>query len=174
MAGKDKIREEAERVQEAAKYSSQGQFEQAKIWNKRSLCIGVPASGLAAIAGVAGLATTVGRIPAALMSLIAAFLSASMTTLNYSRKIDQAHSSANSYLALQQDARIFIKVDLPVTNESEARELLAKLVARQQEINSTAPIPSEKARKRAKANIDGGGQTYAIDSSKKSKNGSSK
>ncbi len=164
---KDAIRQEANKVHEAVMYSSQGQFEQAKLWNKRYLFLGIPSSGIAAIAGVAGLATTIGKTPVAIMALLAAFLSGIMTTLNYSKKIDQAHATANAYLALQQDTRIFIDVDLGELPVDEAREILAKLVARQQEINGTALIPSVKAYKKAKSNIKSGGQTYKAIKKKK-------
>src|SRR5581483_2693207 len=174
MSGKESIKAEAERIYEASMYSSQGQFEQAKIWNKRNLRLGVPSTGLAAVAGATGLATTFGRIPAAIMALSAAFLTSTMTTLNYSRKIDQAHSSGNAYLSLQQDTRIFLEIDLPQKNEDEVREELAKLVARQQEINSAALLPSEKARKLAQKNIKAGSQAYKIDKSNQNKKGNSK
>lgn len=169
MSGKVSIKKEAERIQEAVMYSAQGQFEQAKIWNRRNTRIGVPATGLSAIAGVTGLATTVGRVPAGIMALLAAFLTSIMTTLNYSRKIDQAHSSGNAYLSLQQDVRIFLEIDLDKATEADARENLAKLVARQQEINGTALLPSEKAYQNAKKNIKGGGQKYKIDGKTKPK-----
>ena len=45
----------------------------------------------------------------------------------------------------------------------EARAILANLVARHQELNATAEIPSKRARKKAKKNIDEGGQTYEVD-----------
>lgn len=160
------IKKEANRVHEAVLYSAQGQFEQAKMWNKRSLILGIPASGIAGVGGVVGLATTIGKVPVAIMALVAAFLSSILTVLNYSKKIDQAHSSANAYLALQQDARIFIDIDLDILPTDEAREVLSKLVARQQEINGTALIPSPKAYKQAKVNIKSGGQNYKADKKK--------
>jgi hypothetical protein len=157
------IKTEAERVHESTMYSAQGQFEQAKIWNRKNLILGIPASGVAGIAGVTGLATSIGKTWVSILALIAAFLSGIMTTLNYSKKIDQAHASANAYLALQQDARIFIDIDLDNLDEGAARDTLGNLVARQQEINTTAQIPSPTAYKRAKANIESGGQTYEAD-----------
>lgn len=167
MTGKKKaIHKEARRIYEATMFSAQGQFEQAKIWSRRSLGLGVPASAIGAVAGVAGLATTIGKEMVAIAAIIAAALTAIVTTLNYSKRIDQAHSNANAYLALQQDTRVFIDVDLRTMNESEAREVLAKLVARQQEINGTALIPSKQAYKRGKANIVKGGQDYQADKEK--------
>jgi hypothetical protein len=51
MSGKESIKEEASRIYESAMHSSQGQFEQAKIWSKKNLRLGVPSTSLAAIAG---------------------------------------------------------------------------------------------------------------------------
>lgn len=157
------IETEAKRIHEAVLYSAQGQFEQAKIWNKRSLLLGIPASAIAAVGGVAGLANLIGKELVAVASIVAAALTAVVTTMNYSKRIDQAHSNANAYLALQQDVRIFIDIDLPGLKDDDAREQLSKLVARQQEINGAALIPSKKAYKRAKTIIKEGGQRYKVD-----------
>jgi uncharacterized membrane protein YhiD involved in acid resistance len=157
---------EAKRVHEAAMWSGQAQFEQAKIWSRRNTFLGVPSSGLAAIAGVTGIADIWGNAITGILALLASFLTAILTTLNYSKKIDQAHASANAYLALQQDARIFIEVDSKAGAVDELRESLAKLVARQQEINSTAHIPSPKAREKAEKNINDGRQRYEVDEKK--------
>lgn len=159
MKKKD-IVNEAKRVHEAAMWSSQSQFEQAKIWSNRNTFLGVPSTGLAAVAGLADL---FGNVWTGALAITASFLTAILTTLNYSKKIDQAHASANAYLALQQDARIFIEVDSKTGSIEELRELLAKLVARQQEINTTAHIPSPKARKKAEKNINDGRQRYEVD-----------
>lgn len=154
---------EAKRVHEASMWSSQSQFEQAKIWSRRNNFLGIPSTGLAAVAGVGGLADLFGNVWTGALAITASFLTAILTTLNYSKKVDQAHSSANAYLALQQDARIFIEVDSKSGNAKTLREGLSELVARQQEINSTAQIPSPKARNRAEKNINDGRQRYEVD-----------
>lgn len=162
MNKKDIIKE-ARRVHEAVMWSSQSQFEQAKIWSKRNTLLGVPSSGLAAVAGIGGLADLFGNVWTGALAITASFLTAILTTLNYSKKIDQAHSSANAYLALQQDTRIFIEVDSKEGSVKMLREGLSELVARQQEINGSAQIPSPKARERAEKNIKNGRQNYEVD-----------
>lgn len=162
MQRKDIIKE-AKRIHEATMWSGQSQFEQAKIWSRRNTFLGVPSTGLAAVAGVGGLANLFGNVWTGLLAIVASFLTAVLTTLNYSKKIDQAHASANAYLSLQQDARIFIEVDSKSNTVEELRELLAKLVARQQEINTSAHIPSPKARNLAGKNIKDGRQHYEVD-----------
>lgn len=162
MQKKDIVKE-AKRIHEATMWSAQSQFEQAKIWSRRNTFIGVPSSGLAAIAGVGGLSNLLGNVWTGVLAITAAFLTAIMTTLNYSKKIDQAHASANAYLALQQDARIFIEVDSKRSSVDDLRDELARLVARQQEINNTAHIPSPRSRKKAEDNINDGRQHYEVD-----------
>ena len=162
MQKKDIVKE-AKRIHEAAMWSAQSQFEQAKMWSTRNTLIGVPSSGLAAIAGIGGLADLFGNVWTGALAIAAAFLTAIMTTLNYSKKIDQAHTSANAYLALQQDARIFIEIDSKKNSVGDLREELAKLVARQQEINNAAHIPSPKSRSKAEKNINDGRQRYEVD-----------
>src|SRR6266511_2461054 len=135
-----KLVTEAKRVEESAKWSGQGQFEQAKIWRGSNYALGVPATALAAAA-----------------------FGAVMTSLNLARRIEQAQTAANAYLALQQDARVFYEIDVHAMGYEEARAALGELIARQQEVNKSAPIPSKRAYKRARRNIEGGGQTYEVD-----------
>src|SRR6266511_1073612 len=126
-----KLVTEAKRVEESGKWSGQGQFEQAKIWRGSNYALGVPGAALAAIAGAAELA--------------AAAFGAVMTSLNLARRIEQAQTAANAYLALQQDARVFYEIDVHTMGYEEARAALGELIARQQEVNKSAPIPSKRA-----------------------------
>lgn len=157
------LRTEANRVEEACMHSAQNQFEQAKIWRRWGTTLAVPAAVLAAVSGATGLAVATSRVFAAILALLAAGFVAASGTLNLGRRVEQAHASASAYLAVQQDARIFQQVDLPSLNYGDARQRLGELVARQQEINATAPIPSPRARRRAQKNISSGGQQYEAD-----------
>ncbi|MGW7759049.1 SLATT domain-containing protein [Streptomyces violaceusniger] len=159
------ISAELERLEESAMYSAQSQFEQAKRWRLINLWLGVPASGLAAIAGAMALVTAAGRVIAGLVALTAAVLGAILTTINASHRMNQAASAANAYLEIQTAARQARDIDLPAWTVEEARSALAELTARGDEQNKTAEPPSRRAYLRGKANIDGGGQTYAIDAS---------
>lgn len=95
--------------------------------------------------------------------MVAAGTGAVATSLGAPKTKTLAHASGNAYLALQQDCRNFIEVDLDYTPVDEARAVLTNLVARHQELNATAEIPSRRARKKAKKNIEEGGQTYEVD-----------
>lgn len=162
-ADSERLLTEGRRVEESAKWSSQNQFEQAKIWRGSNYIIGVPSTGLGAVAGAATLATTFGRFWAGLAMLAAASLTAIMTLLNLARRTDEALGTANAYLAVQQDARVFCEIDLHKLNYEEARQALSELIARLQEVHKSAPLVSKRAYKKAKKNIEGGGQTYEAD-----------
>lgn len=135
------MRKEAKRIYESAEHSAQNQFEYSKTWRSVDRWLGSISALLAAIAGTGAVATSLGA--------------PKTKTL--------AHASGNAYLALQQDCRNFIEVDLDYTPVDEARAVLTNLVARHQELNATAEIPSRRARKKAKKNIEEGGQTYEVD-----------
>ncbi len=166
-----KIGEELSRIAEAAGYASQSQFEQAKFWRGVNLALGVPAAGLAAVAGATALASTSGRIAAGIIALAAAGLGGVVTTLNAAQRTEQAQAAGNLYLSLQSDARIAREVDLGGQDPGEAREALAELRVRQDEINQQAALPSFYAYWRAKTSIAKGRQTYDVDAEDRSKGG---
>ena len=159
----EQIRNEAERVHESAMYSAQNQFEFAKTWRRVDRWLGGAAALLAAASAAGGLSEVLSAKWAGLVALLAAGTGAIATTLGAPKTKDRAHSSANALLALQQDARIFLHVDLHGLDESDAREQLRTLVARQQELNATAEIPSARAWKRAQRNVEVGHQEYVVD-----------
>lgn len=162
---REEITAEAHRVQESAMYSAQTQFEYSKTWRSVDRWVGGTAAALAAVAAAGGLSEILSPAGAGLIALLSAIMGTIAATLGAPKAKDRAHSTANALLALQQDARILINVDLPAMELDEAREHLKTLVARQQELNATAEIPSGKAWKKAQRNVAGGSQRYAIDPS---------
>lgn len=154
---------EADRVHESVMWSSQGQFEQMKLWRAMNVVLGVPAAILAAVSGGTGLASQATKVPAVL-ALISAAFGAALTTLNPSRRVAQAQAAANAYLEIQTDARQFLTVRLLHLELDEAQEQLQTLTTRRNEVNRTADPFSTYAYWRAKRNIRrSGGQTYAVD-----------
>ncbi|MDA8379363.1 MAG: SLATT domain-containing protein [Actinomycetota bacterium] len=157
------IRAEAERVLEGATLSSETQFEYAKTWRSVDRWIGSLAAALAAVSGVGGLAKLLSvewaggiAVAAALVGAIAATLAARQTT-------EKAGVAANALRALQQDARVFINIDLDALDIDEARTTLQGLVDRQQQLSREAVIPSKRAWNKAKKQVEGGSQTYKAD-----------
>ena len=61
---------------------------------------------------------------------------------------------------MEQDARIFLRIDLSNLSVEEARDVLQKLVDRLQQLNREAVIPSTRTWRRAKRQIETGAQTY--------------
>lgn len=156
-------RAEADRVLEASTLSSETQFEYAKRWRTVDRWIGTAAASLAAVSGVGGLAKLLSvqwaggiAVAAALVGAIAASIAARQTT-------EKAGVSANSYRALEQDARMFLQIDLDSMDIENARSTLQRLVDRQQQLNRESVIPSDKAWERAKKQVEAGSQTYKAD-----------
>lgn len=157
------IGEELDRLEESARFSGQGQFEQAKQWGFVNLFLGIPASCLAAVAGATALATTTGRTIAGILALASAALGAVLTTVNASHRMNRASSAANAYLEIQTAARQARLVDLNYLPLDEIRSVLAEITARRDEQNKTAEPINRTAYKRASKNIAAGGQSYAAD-----------
>ena len=157
------IEDELLRIEEAAMYSSQSQFEQSKLWRGTNLVLGVPAAALAGVAGATALAGTTGRVTAGILALCAAGFGAVMTTLNAARRAEQAHVASNAYLGLRNDARRLRTIDLTRMPIDDARQALAELAGRETEINNGAAIPGRLAYRLGRRNIERGGTTYAVD-----------
>jgi hypothetical protein len=154
------IRAEAERVHEAATYASETQFEFAKRWRRADRWVGGIAAALAAVAGVGGLSNVFSARWAGLIAVLAALTGAIAASLGAPQTKEKASVAANAYMALQQDARIFLHIDLGRLDETAAREGLQKLVDRLQQLNRESVIPSTRAWRLAKKQIEAGSQTY--------------
>lgn len=165
------IAQEASRIHESAMYSAQAQFEQAKIWRGVNLGLGAPAAALAAIGGSAILgsgSTSFFGVKASLfggiLSLLAAAMTAILTTVNASRRHAQSQESGNAFLQLQTTARQFVLVDIRKYDYETARDTLSDLTASRNDLNKTADVPSRWAYRRGDKNINSvGGQSYAVD-----------
>jgi hypothetical protein len=160
---RDSISTELSNIEESAMWSSQGQFEQAKLWRATHLILGVPAAALAAVAGATALASTTGRITAGVIALVAAGLGAVASSLDAAGRAEAAQTAGNRYLALQTDARVAREVDLASQDAERNRQTLQELMARRDEINAEASVISKFAYRRARRNIESGGQTYGQD-----------
>jgi hypothetical protein len=166
---------EALRIHESAVYSSQSQFEQAKIWRALNIWLGAPAAVAAALAASAilgGSEQTMlfgirSHTLAGLLALLSAALSAILTTVNASRRTTQCQASGNAFLQLQTEARQLILVDLKHLNYEEGRERLESITNSRNELTKTADPAGRYAYWKAKRNIEKqGGQTYEVDTEK--------
>lgn len=160
---KKSIEAELRRVEESALYSKESQFVAAKWWRGTNIALGVPASVLAAVAGSTVLASGSYEIWTGIAALAAGALGGIMTTVNAARRAEQGSAAANSYLAIYDAARVLRTVDLPHMERDEARDALAKLIARRDEVNRNTPIPSTLAYRIGRGNILKGNTDYAAD-----------
>jgi len=158
------IHAEAERVLEASILSSETQFEYAKTWRSIDRWIGSLAAGLAAVAGVGGLAKLLSVAWAGGIAVAAALVGAIAATLAARQTTEKAGVAANALRALQQDVRMFINIDLTTLEIEKARSTLQGLVERQQQLSREAVIPSRRAWNKAKKQVEGGSQFYETDS----------
>lgn len=163
MGFKVEILKEAERIQESSMYSAQTQFEYSKTWRTVDRWVGGFASLIAVISGVSGIAEITSAQVAGIIALIAAGAGAVSISLGAPKTKARAHASANAYLALQQDTRVFIDIDINRMSEEQAREELSNLIGRHQELNVNSEIPSKRAWKKSRKNIDAGAQKYEVD-----------
>jgi len=156
----NEIREEAKKVHEAATYASETQFEYAKNWRRVDRWLGSASAALAAVAGVGGLSEVFTVKWTGLIAVLAALVGAVAASISAPKTKEKASVAANSYRALQQDVRIFLRIDLGTMSNEDARQKLQELVDRLQQLNREAEIPSNRAWERARKQIEGGSQKY--------------
>jgi hypothetical protein len=78
----------------------------SRWWGRTYYILGLPAAVLAGIAGAVGLATTAGRIPAAIIALVAAALTAAVTFLNMEINRNRNTEFGAEWCRLADDTRL--------------------------------------------------------------------
>lgn len=156
------LRELAE-VENRTMWSAQGQFEQAKGWQRLNLWLGSLAAGSAAISGALVLASSGLDLLGGVLALFAAAGGAVLTVVNASQRATVATAAANAYLELQNAARRARLVDTPWMNVEDGRAILQGLTERMDEQNRSAEPISPRAYRKAGRNIKAGGQTVIVD-----------
>jgi hypothetical protein len=154
------IIKEADRINEDSEHSAKSHFEAARIWGNFNLCIGVPATILAAAAGIS-------KIPNynTLFAIIAAILAGLMTFLNPTGKATKHHNAGTQYNALRNDTRIFINITCrDQIGIEETRKQLEKLNRRRNTLNTKSPRIPRWAYLIGKKRIREGEAKYRIDS----------
>lgn len=91
---------QAECAEQSRKSRSRRQF-----WRFAHASLGLPAAVLAGISGAAGLSSADARIPAAVLALVSAGLSAAIAFLKPEVHQQAAHARRRAYLALEVEAR---------------------------------------------------------------------
>lgn len=160
---RDELSKEANRVHESATYASETQFEYAKRWRRVDRWIGSASAAVAAVAGIGGLSQVFSARWAGFIAVLAAGMGAVAASIGAPQTKEKAAGSATSYRALQQDARIFLNIDLAILSDDDARTQLQQLIDRAQQLNRDTEIPSSGSWKRAKRSIESGSQKYEAD-----------
>lgn len=159
----EQISRELRRIEESAMYGAEAQFEYAKKWRRVDRLLAALAAVGAGISGVGVLTEVLGATAAGVIAIASAGVGAVAASLNAPQTKERAAGSANAYRALQQDARVLRSVDLNDLGLQDARAALKQLVDRLQDLNETSEIPSDRAWKKAKSQIDRGSQEYEVD-----------
>lgn len=158
--------EEAERLEEDAKFSSQTQFEMSKKWRARQRWLNWPSAVLAAVAGVGGLSELLSATSAGWVAVAAAATGALVAVVDPASKAAQSASAANAIGRVQKRLRRLYRVEINRLDEDGAADLLDSLAEQLGDLNAEAPVPDRKSFERARQNIEGGGQTHAVDARK--------
>lgn len=77
-----------------------------KLWQVIDVIFGLLAATLAAVAGAAGLASTAGRVPAAILALCAAGFAAANQFLGSGERFEKNRRRRNAWEVLEWDARV--------------------------------------------------------------------
>ena len=114
---KEKIVNEAQRIEEDSLYSAKGHFYAAQFWESFHLWVGVPTSIIAAIAGTSALNEA--HILAGVLAMLVAGLTAIITFVNPNEKANAHHTAGNAYNSLNNDSRIFHDIEAQKADDVE-------------------------------------------------------
>jgi hypothetical protein len=165
---KEKIVNEAKRIEEDSLYSSHSHFIAANRWSKYHLWLGGLSVILATTAGAQILSEYGGNrfIPGAL-SLFAASLTVIMTVLNPYGKASTHQTAGTNYRELRNKTRIFYEIECFGTKSPDYLEKTLKdLSLKRDQLNKTSPQIPRWAYEAARKGIEEGEVSYIIDEKK--------
>src|SRR5690242_1654495 len=141
---------EARLVEKRASITARNHFTASVFWNRVQLAVGGLAAVLSAIAGASALSSLPdGAIVAGALALAVTTLTSVATFLNPSERANAHLRAGNAYLALENDARLFYKLDLwSSKSERDLKRVLTRLVTEQNNLNTTSPQPPNHVKKR--------------------------
>jgi len=162
---KEEIIKEAKRIEESSLYSSKGHFSAAAYWRRLHFGLGLPATLLAAIAAASAFSKfDSGNTVGGWISICVAALSALSTFLNPNERSASHFGAANSFDALQSNARIFWTVDCRGGDSDQVLTSRLKDLAKEKsELNRKSPQIPRFAYMLAKKAIAAGEADYRVD-----------
>ncbi|MGH3882621.1 MAG: hypothetical protein ACRDRC_04345 [Pseudonocardiaceae bacterium] len=107
----------------------------ASIWRVVDVALGLPTAILAGLAGAAGLSSAAGRVPAAILALVAAALSAAGAFLKSAERAATAERHSALWQSLAADACLVAAFEGTKATAVEIRNQISLLIARQEAIS---------------------------------------
>jgi len=167
MTNREKIINEAKRIEEDSLYSSKGHFYAGQCWTKVNLWLGSISAVLSAIAGASALSQfDYHNIIAGGLAIIVAGLTATTTFINPNEKASIHQKAGNRYSALKNDVRIFFDIEMSKLEDQKAIDNLKKLNDRRNKLNTDSHQIPKWAFEKARNGIEDGEAKYKIDEKK--------
>ena len=164
MINKEKITNEAKRIEEDSLHSAKGHFCAAQCWVNVNLWLGGISAVLSAIAGASALSQfDHHNIVAGVFSIIVAGLTGVITFINPNERAATHQKAGNKYNALRNDVRIFYDVELAEMDEKRAIDDLKKLNDRRNKLNLDSVQIPKWAFKKGRQGIEEGEAKYKVD-----------
>lgn len=164
MTNKEKIINEAKRIEEDSIYSAKGHFYAAQCWVNVNLWLGGISVVLSAIAGASALSQfDYHNIVAGGLSIIVAGLTAVITFINPNERASVHQKAGNKYNALKNDARIFHEIEVDDIDEKSALDNLKKLNDRRNKLNLESHQIPKWAFEKARKGMEEGEAEYKVD-----------
>ena len=166
---KEKIIEEAKRIEEDSLHSEKGHFEAATHWDRIHFWIGIFNAGLAALAGASILSEKYPVI-GGILALMASMLTAINTFSNPNKRSVTHLNSGNYYNSLRNNVRVFYGINLNLLkDDKQIMSQIKELNDERNKLNQNSPIIPRWAYERGKRGIERGEADHKVDLKQKEK-----
>jgi hypothetical protein len=156
------LSDEVSRLNEDCEHSSKGHFAAAEIWGYVHFIIGLPATALAAVAGLQAFKNHADLAGA--LAIFSAAISAVLIFLDPAAKKQSHLAAANQYNNLHKKGRLLCNVKMKVTEFEESLSVFEKLAHERDQLNLTSPQIPNIAYKIGRRRIKSGQTLYRVDS----------
>lgn len=164
MVNKEKIINEAKRIEEDSLYSAKGHFYAGQYWININLYLGGLSAVLSAIAGASALSQfDYHNIVAGSLSIIVAGLTAIITFINPNERAIVHQKAGNKYNALRNDTRIFYDIEVNEADDKKTIDDLKELNNRRNKLNIESHQIPKWAFEKARKGIEEGEAKYKVD-----------
>ncbi len=164
MTNKEKITNEAKRIEEDSLYSAKAHFCAGQCWVNVNLWLGGISAVLAVVAGASALSKfDYHNIVAGVLSIIVAGLTAVIAFINPNEKATTHQKAGNEYNALRNDARIFYDIEIVEIDDRKSIADLKELNERRNRLNNDSSQIPKWAFEKARKGIEEGEAKYKID-----------